>query len=54
MMASQNNRDGLERIGPEPIKPVSMIEQGDMVALLMKMVRSGQAGQPGAENEDGV
>jgi hypothetical protein len=31
-----------------------MIEQGDVVALLMKMVRSGQAGQSRAENEDGL
>jgi hypothetical protein len=31
-----------------------MIEQGDVVALLMKMVRSGQAGQSRAEHEDSV
>jgi len=31
-----------------------MIEQSDVVTLLMEMVRSRQAGQSGAENEDGV
>ena len=31
-----------------------MIEQGDVVALSVKMVRGCQAGQSGAENEDGV
>ena len=54
LVASQNNRGWLECIGPEPIEPVRMIEQGNVVALLMKMVRSGQAGQSRAENEDGL
>jgi hypothetical protein len=31
-----------------------MIEQGDVIAPLMKMVRRCQAGESGAENEDGV
>lgn len=31
-----------------------MIEQGNVVALLMKMVRGGQARQSGAEDEDGM
>ena len=44
MVASQHNRGRLGCIGPESIEPVRMIEQGDVVALLMKMVRSGQAG----------
>ena len=54
MVASQNNRGWLGCIGSESIEPVGMIEQGDVAALLMKMIRSGQAGQSGAENEDGV
>ena len=54
MMASQNNRGGLGCIGPESIEPVRVIEQGDVVALSMKMVRGCQAGQSGAKNEDGA
>ena len=54
MVTSQNDRSWLGCVGPESIEPGRMIEQGDLIALLMKMVRSGQAGQPGTENEDGV
>ena len=44
LVASQNNGGGLGCVGPESIEPVRMIEQSDVVAPLMKMVRSGQAG----------
>lgn len=54
IVASQNNRDGLGCIGPELIEPVRMIEQGDVVTLLMEMVRSGEASQSSTENKDGV
>ena len=54
LVASQNNRGWLECIGSESIEPVRMIEQGDVVALLMKMVCSCQAGQSRAEHKDSV
>jgi hypothetical protein len=54
MMASQNDRRELGRIGPEPIEPVSMIEQGDPVTLSMKMVCGCETGQAGTENKDAV
>lgn len=54
MVASQNNRGGLGCVGPKSIEPVRMIEQGDVAALLMKMIRSRQTGQSGAENKDAV
>lgn len=53
-VASEDNRRRSAWISPEPIEPLRMIEQGDLEALLMKMVRSGQTGQSGAENEDCV
>lgn len=54
LVASQNNRGRLGRIGSESIEPVRMIEQGDVVALLMKMIGSCEAGQAGAENKGGM
>lgn len=54
MVASQNNRGWLRCIRPESVEPVWMIEQGDVVALLMKMVCGRQTGQAGAEDEDGM
>lgn len=54
MVTSHNNRGGLGCVGPESIEPVGMIEQGDLVVLLIKMVRSGETGQACAENENGL
>ena len=54
MVASQHNWGWLKCVGSESIGPVRMIELGDMVALLMKIVRSGQTRQSGAEDEDGM
>jgi hypothetical protein len=54
MVASQNNWSGLGCVGPKSIEPIRVIEQGDVVALSMKMVRGCQTGQSSAENEDGV
>jgi hypothetical protein len=54
MVASPNDRGGVGCIGPKPVKPVGMIKEGDAVPQSMKMVRSGEAGQSGTENENGV
>lgn len=54
VVASQNNRRRFGCIGPKSIEPVRMVEQGDVVALLVKMIGRCQTGESGTENEDGV
>lgn len=54
MVATQNDRGRLECLGPKSVKPVGMIKQGDVVALLTKVVRSGETGQTCAKNKNSL
>lgn len=54
MVATENNRGRLECIGPKSVKPLGMIKQGDVVALLTKVVRSGETGQTCAKNKNSL
>lgn len=51
MVAAKGDRGGVGRIRPESIGPVSVFEQGDLVALSVEMIGGCQAGQAGTHNQ---
>lgn len=54
MMASKGDGCGIGRVGPESIKPVRVLEEGDLVALLVELIGCCQAGQAGTHNQNGL
>jgi hypothetical protein len=54
MMAAEGDRCRVGRVGLESIRPVGVVEEGDLVALLVELIGGYEAGQAGAHNQHGL
>lgn len=50
MMTTKGDRCGIGRIGQESIRPVRVLEQGDLIALLVELIGGYEAGEAGTDN----